>query len=200
AEALRAEAAQSAARQALDVARQPLGEVERSTHRLETEAKTLARVLHVDNKKLWPPVIDLLTVDKGYETALGADLDSPVEPAAPMHWGGAPVDPSDPALPEGVQPLSGFITAAPDAMMRRLEQIGVVARADGARLAHDLKPGQRLVSQEGDLWRWDGFAVAAHAPTGAARRLAGRNRLADIEAELRISRTEVEARKVVVAR
>src|SRR6202011_5795396 len=144
AEAPRAEAAQSPARQPLDVPRQPLGEVERSTHRLETEAKTLARVLHIDNKKLWPPVIDLLTVDKGYETALGAalgdDLDAPVEPAAPMHWGGAPVDPTDPALPEGVLPLSGFITAAPDAMMRRLQQIGVVARADGARLAPALQP------------------------------------------------------------
>jgi chromosome segregation protein len=198
-EALRAETAHSAARQALDVTRQPLGEVERSTHRLETEAKTLARVLHVDNKKLWPPVIDLLAVEKGCETALGAalgdDLDAPVEPAAPMHWGGAPVDPADPDLPEGAQPLSGFITAAPDAIMRRLKQIGVVPRADGARLVRDLKPGQRLVSREGDLWRWDGYAVAAHAPTGAARRLAGRNRLADIEAELRIVRADLYIRR-----
>jgi chromosome segregation protein len=199
AEAIRTEAAHSAARQGLDVARQPLADAERNVHRLETEAKTLARVLHVDNKKLWPPVIDLLTVEKGYETALGAalgdDLDAPVEPAAPMHWGGAAVDPTDPALPEGVQPLSDFITAAPDAMMRRLKQIGVVARADGARLVSALKPGQRLVSEEGDLWRWDGYAVAAHAPTGAARRLAGRNRLYDIEAELRIVRADLYIRR-----
>ncbi len=202
AEALRAEAAQSAARQALDVARQPLEETERSAHRLDTEAKTLARVLHVENKKLWPPVLDLLTVEKGYETALGAalgdDLDAPVEAAAPMHWGGAPIDPSDPALPEGIRPLTDFISAAPDAMMRRLRQIGVVARGDGARLARDLRPGQRLVSQDGDLWRWDGFAVAAHAPTGAARRLAGRNRLADIEAELRIVRADLDLRRQAV--
>src|SRR5262249_18175340 len=80
-------------------------------------------------------------------------------------------------------------------MMRRLKQIGVVARADGARLVGTLKPGQRLVSQEGDLWRWDGYAVAAHAPTGAARRLAGRNRLADIEAELRIMRADLYIRR-----
>jgi chromosome segregation protein len=203
AEALRAEAAQSAARQALDVARQPLGEAERSVHRLDTEAKTLARVLHVDNKKLWPPVIDLLTVEKGYETALAAalgdDLDAPVEPAAPMHWGGAPVDPTDPPLPPGAQPLSGFITSAPDAVMRRLKQIGIVARADGARLARDAKPGQRLVSRDGDLWRWDGYAVAAHAPTGAARRLAGRNRLAGIEAELSIVRADLYIRREIVA-
>src|SRR3974390_21526 len=124
-----------APRRPLAAPRQPLGEAERSAHRLDTEAKTLARVLHVDNKKLWPPVIDLLTVEKGYEPAVGAalgdDLDAPVEPTAPMHWGGAPVDPTDPALPEGTLPLSGFITATPDAMMRRLKQIGVVARADG---------------------------------------------------------------------
>jgi chromosome segregation protein len=80
-------------------------------------------------------------------------------------------------------------------MMRRLKQIGVVARVDGARLVRDLKPGQRLVSQEGDLWRWDGYAVAAHAPTGAARRLAGRSRLAGIEAELRIVRADLYIRR-----
>ncbi len=203
ADAMRAEAAQSGARQALDVARQPFDEAQRSAHRLDTEAKTLARVLHVDNKKLWPPVIDLLTVEKGYETALGAalgdDLDAPVEPTAPMHWGGTPGDPADPALPAGVQPLTAFISAAPDAMARRLAQIGVVSRADGARLAGELKPGQRLVSQDGDLWRWDGFSVAAHAPTGAARRLAGRNRLADIEAELRVVRADLDARGNAVA-
>jgi chromosome segregation protein len=55
------------------------------------------------------------------------------------------------------------------------------------------------VSREGDLWRWDGFAVAALAPTGAARRLAGRNRLADIEAELRIVRTDLDLRRQTVA-
>ncbi len=203
AESVRAEAAQSAARQALDVARQPLGEAERNAHRLETEAKTLARLLHVENKQMWPPVIDLLTVEKGYETALGAalgdDLDAPVEQTAPIHWGGAPVDAADPALPDGVAALTSFVTAAPEAMARRLAQIGVVARADGARLVRELRPGQRLVSQEGDLWRWDGFAIAANAPTAAARRLAGRNRLADIEAELRNVRADLEARRRAVA-
>jgi chromosome segregation protein len=203
AEALRAEAAHSAARQALDVARAPLQEAERSVQRLETEAKTLARLLHVDNKKLWPPVIDLLTVKKGYEAALGAalgeDLEAPLETAAPMHWGGAPLDPADPPRPEGVVPLADAVSEAPPALLRRLRQIGVVERAQGALRADSLKPGQRLVSQEGDLWRWDGFAVAAHAPTGAARRLAGRNRLLDIETELQAMRGDLERRRAVVA-
>src|SRR5262249_15906054 len=62
--------------------------------------------------------------------------------------------------------------------------IGVIKREHATRLAAMLKPGQRLVSREGDLWRWDGFSVAADAPAGAARRLAGKNRLAEIEADL----------------
>src|SRR5438105_3476555 len=185
--ALRAEAAHSAARQALDFVQKPLSEAERRGQRLETEAKTLAKVLRLDTKKLWPAVIEKLAVEKGFEAALGAalgdDLEAPIDPWSPMHWAGAEVDPSDPALPDGIEPLADHMTA-PNELTRRLRQIGIIERADAARLAALLKPGQRLGSREGDLWRWDGFAVASNAPTGAARRLAGRNRLTEIEAEL----------------
>jgi len=74
----------------------------------------------------------------------------------------------------------------------------VVERAEGSRLAALLKPGQRLVSREGDLWRWDGFAVAAHAPTGAARRLAERGRLQTIEGETAAARAEVAIKRQLV--
>jgi len=200
--ALRAEAAHSAARQGLDAARGPLAEVERRAQRLDTEAKTLAKLLHVDTKNLWPAVIDDLTVAKGYEAALAAalgdDLEAPIDPSAPMRWAGAVIDPTDPALPEAVEAL-GTKVKAPQELARRLAQIGVIAREDAARLTPLLKPGQRLVSRTGDLWRWDGFSVAANAPTGAARRLAGKNRLADIEAELETVRREVEAKQNAVA-
>ena len=58
-----------------------------------------------------------------------------------------------------------------------------------------LKTGQRLVSPEGDVWRWDGFVAAAHAPTGAARRLAERARLVDIENELEQARIDASAKR-----
>jgi len=199
---LRAEVANSSARQGVDAVRPPLVEAERRLHRLETEARTLRKVLDVDAQKLWPPVIDLLTVEKGYETALGAalgdDLDAPIDRASPIRWTGAPADGSDPALPAGAEPLSAHVTA-PAELARRLAQIGIVAREDGPRLVAALKPGQRLVSREGDLWRWDGFAVAAEAPTAAARRLAEKNRLADIGAEIEMARAEVEVRRATVA-
>ncbi len=184
-----------AAREEIDAARAPLAAAERSVQRLETEAKTIGKLLAVENKNLWPPVMDAVTVTEGYEKALGAalgdDLDAPVGDRAPMRWAGAALDPADPALPDGVAALSQFVKAPPE-LARRLAQIGVVERADGARLAGMLKPGQRLVSREGDFWRWDGFAVAAHAPTGAARRLAERGRLQAIEGELAAARGEVE--------
>ncbi len=199
---VRAEASHSAARQALDVARRPLAESEKRANRLETEARTLSKLLHVDSKSMWPAVIDDLAVAKGYETALGAalgdDLEAPVDLNAPMRWGGAEIDPTDPQLPHGVEPLTKNV-ATPDALARRLAQIGVIEKGDAARIQPLLKPGQRLVSLDGDLWRWDGFAVAAHAPTGAARRLAERNRLAEIEAELVAARSDVEAKRAVAA-
>src|SRR5207248_3548814 len=142
--ALRAEAAHSGARQALDVARAPLAEAERRVGRLEAEAKALAKLIDVEAKKLWPPAIDLLTVEKGFEAALGAalgdDLEAPVDPTAPMRWGGATLDPTDPALPEGVAALAAHVTA-PAELARRLSQIGVIERADAPRLAALLKPG-----------------------------------------------------------
>jgi chromosome segregation protein len=93
--------------------------------------------------------------------------------------------------------LSSFVVA-PQELARRLAQIGIVDRAQGPQLAKHLKTGQRLVSVEGDLWRWDGFAAAAHAPTGAARRLAERNRLAEIETELDDARLDLEEKRNAV--
>ena len=196
-----AEAAHRRAREEVDTVRAPLAAAEKSAQRLDTEAKTIGKLLAVEAKNLWPPAMDAITVSKGYEKALGAalgdDLDAPVGTSAPMHWAGAALDPSDPSLPEGATALSQCVKA-PEELARRLAQIGVVARGDGPRLSRMLKPGQRLVSPEGDLWRWDGFAVAAHAPTGAARRLAERGRLQAIEAELAAARGDVEDNRRVV--
>jgi len=195
-----AENAHATARAALDQARRPLSDAERTMQRLDTEARTLAKLLDVGTARRWPPVLDAIKVERGFETALGAalgdDLDAPADAASPVHW--ALVQPDgDAALPEGVAPLAAHVQA-PQVLARRLAQIGVVDRADGARLAALLKPGQRLVSRQGDLWRWDGLSAAADAPTAAARRLAERNRLADIKAELEEARLVVATHKVAL--
>ena len=89
----------------------------------------------------------------------------------PAYWSGA----DDPALalPDGAEPLSAHVQA-PDVLRARLSQIGVVDEAGGDRLAGALKPGQRLVTREGALWRWDGLRIQAGAASAAERRLAAR--------------------------
>jgi chromosome segregation protein len=192
------ETAHAAARQRLEAARAPLNEADKRVQRLETEARTISKLVNGETKNLWPPIIDGVTVAKGYEKALGAalgdDLDAPVDPSAPMRWTNAGVTEGDPALPEGVEALAAHVDA-PSELTRRLAQIGVVAKERGASLVSQLKTGQRLVSLEGDVWRWDGFVAAAHAPTGAARRLAERARLVDIENELEQARIDAAAKR-----
>jgi chromosome segregation protein len=196
--AVAAEAAHNVARGDLEAAREALSESEKRVQRLETEAKTLSKMLSLETRSLWPPVIDHVAVEKGYEKALGAalgdDLDAPIDPSSPMHWSEVAGDGGDPALPDGAEPLARYVKA-PKQLARRLAQVGVVERDAGIRLAAGLKTGQRLVSRDGDLWRWDGFVAAAHAPTGAARRLAQRNRFAEIDSELESARGDVEAKR-----
>lgn len=190
-----AEEAHREAREAENVARLPVEQAALKAQRLETEVRTLENLLQSASGGLWAPVVESMTVEKGYETALGAalgdDLDASAETSAPAHWALTP-DAGDPPLPPGVRPL-GAMVQAPPALRRRLAQIGVVLRAEGESLRKLLKPGQRLVSKDGDLWRWDGFTQAAEAPTPAARRLAEKNRLADLRAEADRARAEAEA-------
>ena len=195
----RAEAGHAEARAAELKTRAPLTEAERKAQNLETQIATLSKLLNAGTGGFWPAVTEEISVAKGYEAALGAalgdDLDASTNPASPAHW--ATTDASeDPALPPGVEPLAKRVTAPPP-LARRLNQIGVVLRAEGGALRALLKPGQRLVSKEGDLWRWDGFTQAAEAPTPAARRLAEKNRLGDLAIEAEAARAAASELKTV---
>jgi chromosome segregation protein len=173
--------------------RAPLAEAERKAQTLETQVATLSKLLNAGTGGFWPSVTEEISVAKGYEAALGAalgdDLDASTNPASPAHWAQTEAA-DDPALPPGVEALSRLVTA-PAPLARRLNQIGVVPRAEAAVLRTLLKPGQRLVTKEGDLWRWDGFTQAAEAPTPAARRLAEKNRLGDLAIQAQAARRAV---------
>ena len=192
-----AEEVTTAAQAKLDAARPRLAEIEAALNRLEAEAATLGKMLNV-GASLWPAIVDQLKVTPGYETALGAalgdDLEASSDAGAPMHWS-VPVDHTDDAaLPQAAEPLSRYVTGSP-LLKRRLDQIGLIDAADGPGLMHALKPGQRLVTSDGALWRWDGFVSAADAPSAAAQRLAQRNRLADLDEEITRAKGERNACK-----
>ncbi|WP_332686135.1 chromosome segregation SMC family protein [Bosea sp. (in: a-proteobacteria)] len=176
--------------------RAPLAEADRTAQRLDTEIRTLQKLLAPATGGKWPAILDAITVAKGYEAALAAalgdDLDASPDLAAPAHWHDTGPGDADPALPEGAAALGRHVRG-PAALLRRLRQIGVVARSDGARLRPQLQPGQRLVSREGDVWRWDGLTSAAEAPSPAARRLSEKNRLGDLEIEAQAAREAAES-------
>jgi len=183
-----ARATQAEVHQAYDEAR-------RNSESLTTEVRTLTKLLHVADDELWPPLIDALKVETGYETALGAalgdDIDAPADEAAPVHWRALPDMDDVPALPAGLKRLADVVKA-PAALSRRLQLVAMVDKAEGSRLQAGLRPGQRLVSVEGDLWRWDGYTAAADAPTAAAKRLAERNRLVKLQEESAAASTITE--------
>lgn len=156
--------------------------------KLAAEEKALADLLNDHGQDLWPPLVDALIVEPGYEAALGAalgdDLDYPGNEAAPAHWALVGGKEPLPSLPDGVEPLSRFARGAP-VLERRLSQIGVVSPGQADQLRTQLACGQRLVTRQGALWRWDGFTAAAGAPAASARRLQMRNRLTEISAQRR---------------
>lgn len=165
--------------------------------KLRAEHEALAELLEMGDPELWPPMIDAVEVDTGYEVALGAalgdDLIAPTDEASPIHWRSLPMFDNPTGLPGGVPRLSEFVRG-PAALMRRLSQIGIVEdEAAGRRLHETLEQGQRLVSTTGALWRWDGYTAAAGAPTAAATRLAHRNRLDEMQDDLAAAESAVEA-------
>jgi chromosome segregation protein len=156
--------------------------------RLEAEAAALDALK--DDDEEGPGVLDLVEVEDGYADALGAalgdDLLGGLDSERATHWrdaiGAAPL-PAAAALPEGVTALSSVVKA-PAALGRRLAQVGLVAAGDAARLQAALAAGQRLVSTEGGLWRWDGLVRRPEGGRSAAARLRQQARRRELEAEL----------------
>ncbi len=202
--ALGLEKSVSEARQVEAAARPPVQEARAALARVETEAKTLAKVLSAGaTGSLFPPVVERIRVERGFETALGAalgeDLDAPVDAGASVQWAGAAARADDPPLSGGVRALAEVV-AAPAELARRLAQVGIVEAAEGDGLQASLAVGQRLVSREGGLWRWDGYRARPDAPTAAAQRLAQKNRLAELENEVAAARARLDEGEAALAR
>ena len=133
-----------------------------------------------------------LTAEPGYEralaAALGEDADAAVgESDSPRRWAGSAPEPTDPPLPPGTECLADHLRA-PAELARRLKQIAVADTDEGQVLA----VGQRIVTRDGQMRRWDGF-TARGAGAAAAERLLRANRLAQLADDLPALQQSVEA-------
>lgn len=186
-----AEAARPAATAAREAAAEALSAARAALAGLKAEGEALARRLAADASAGGPRVADLIETDAGFEAALAAALGDAIDAGLAGAEAGArfweeTTATDDPALPEGVRPLAAHVRA-PAALARRLAQVGMVAPGDAAALWPKLRPGQRLVSADGQLWRWDGFrdvGGAEGAGAAAAARLRARRRASEVAAEV----------------
>jgi len=157
-----------------------LAEARAALAALEGEASTLERALAAarsDESR----ILDQLRVAPGYEAALAAalgdDLDAGTDKDAARSWGGADAAKGDPALPASARALAEFVKA-PAALARRLAQVAVADSDAGQSLA----VGQRLVTTDGVMRRWDGFVTRGDGAT-ATERLQRQNRLDELAAQ-----------------
>jgi len=175
-------------------AREALSDVKQIVSSLEAERNALETVLSRGEKAHWTPALSKLSVKSGFEhalaAALGDDLDASIGEDAPMMWTGV-TSVSSQSLPDGVTPLNTLVDA-PTQLGARLSQIGLVETDKLKDTAKHLLPGQRLVTREGHVLRWDGFETRADAETSAAIKLQQRNRRDVLIAEIETAKEAVQ--------
>ncbi len=151
---------------------------------LDREIQVLERTLASASLETRNPALDAVKARSGFEqalaAALGDDLEASLDTDAARHW--RETDCRVDMLPGGSVPLSDHVKG-PAALTARLSAVGIVKADRAEQAAKALKPGQRIVTLEGDLWRWDGFIARADAPSAAVARLEQKNRLEAIQAE-----------------
>ena len=183
-------------------ARDNLNNLENKKSEFDAEVNVLEGILDDDSDKKSPPVLNDVTPDSGFEKALsralGDSLLASLERDANAIW--MNVKRKDmPALPKGCEALLPHVSA-PKALEQSLSQIGVVEdKNQGEALLEKLAPGQSLVSQNGDYWRWDGYCVRAEAKDRHSQHLEQKNKLhallkqrPQIEAMVEAARKDLE--------
>ena len=189
---VRHEEAHVTARRVEEETRLALRGADQRVERLESAAEALEAQAWSHEQGDLKPLLDSVEVSAGYENALGAalgdDLEAPSGDGHERGWQLVATPSAPPGLPAGAEPLSRHVTGPPE-LTRRLERTWIVDALAGSELAAALGPGERLVSRDGDMWRWDGYYVTG-SRSGAAIRLAQRARLEALRRDLEEARPD----------
>jgi len=173
-----AEEGRASAAEERDTAESALATARAALSAARAEHDALARALQQGGGS----AVAKLKAETGFEqalaAALGDDADAQVGSDGPRRWQGSEPEAGDPPLAEGLERLADRVDA-PAELLRRLRQVGIADEDRGQALAI----GQRLVTRDGRMRRWDGF-VAEGAGAAAAERLIRANRLVELARHL----------------
>ena len=158
----KAEDGRSAAADARDSAETELAKARAALSAARAEHDALSRTLRQGGGS----AVAKLSAEPGYEqalaAALGDDADAEVGSEGARRWQGSDPSADDPALPAGLERLADHVRA-PAELIRRLRQVGVAETDSGQQLA----VGQRLVTRDGRMRRWDGFVTEGSGAAAA---------------------------------
>ena len=123
---------------------------------LEEESENTSSSISKNNN----PIIDYLDFEDGYEKALAAvfsdELMASIKEEQSSYWRTLDII-NVPSFPKNVKPFSNLIKA-PDNIKKRLGYIGLIDDKENIlELQKNLSDGQILVSDLGEIWRWDGY-------------------------------------------
>ena len=185
-----------------DGLRNVLNAVKADLSGIDAEINALNNLIMSNHSNAKTPVAETLKVKSGFELAIGAalgdDLDAPLSNNGSFGWKILAELDAPPSLPKGVIPLSDVVTGS-DVLKRRLSQTGLLKDGDGLYLMEKLKPGQRLVSPDGALWRWDGFVRTADVMSLSTIRLQQKNRIEDLKkTKAKLSESVAKAESKVI--
>ena len=133
--------------------------------------------------------IDAIEAEPGFERAVAAalgregtaSLSTPEEAEEGRFWTGADIGSS------GEASLLDHVRTCPPELRATLSRVRFAEEDDG----RSLKPGERLVTRDGWVRRWDGYLVRGEGQADAAR-LEAANRLARLQTEVPTRRAAVE--------
>ena len=123
---------------------------------LEEESENTSSSISKNNN----PIIDYLDFEDGYEKALAAvfsdELMASINEEQSSYW--RTLDTINvPSFPENIKTFSNLIKA-PNNIKKRLGYIGLIDNKENIlELQNNLSDGQILVSNLGEIWRWDGY-------------------------------------------
>ncbi|MCT6842513.1 MAG: AAA family ATPase [Commensalibacter sp.] len=158
---------------------------------LEARQQGLAQILKQTSEENinteLPAVLDPLSIPQKWIKTIAAIFDDTIDAPTGLDASRGWVTLSNiKTTLTGALPTLFDVISPPPPLQRAFQQIGIVNSVEeGNKLFPYLLPGQMLATQQGDIWRWDGYYQTHAIQNKSAQRLVQKHLLQNIEEDLK---------------